>query len=284
MFLDLEETPVLKSLEINGRLTFMQNGKNIHLRSKQILVRAGELLIGNVTHPFEANATITLHGVQKEETLVLSNSITAGNKILAVIGNVKFYGKPRSQMTRLTATVFSGMSEISVEPGLDWKTGDEIYLAPTAMQNEHSDYRTIVDYDEESGIVKLNKPLQFYHWGAPLSTAAEYNGVDMRGEVVLLSRNVKIRGEDVDSWGGQVLVTDFFETDGTWRKGSLIFDNVQIYNCSQQDTYNSAIRFEAAIGGYSNLTNSVVHGSMAWSANFYRSNNIYVANSYFIGS
>lgn len=34
MLLDLEETPVYKSLTINGRLSFIQNGIDIHLRSK----------------------------------------------------------------------------------------------------------------------------------------------------------------------------------------------------------------------------------------------------------
>jgi len=54
----------------------------------------------------------------------------------------------------------------------------------------------------------------------------------MRAEIVLLSRNIKIEGEDNDGWGGQVLVTDKFDADGRWLKGSLIFDNVQVYNCS----------------------------------------------------
>lgn len=36
----------------------------------------------------------------------------------------------------------------------------------------------------------------------------------MRGEVVLLSRNVKIVGNDTDWWGGQILVTDNHELLG----------------------------------------------------------------------
>jgi hypothetical protein len=39
-FLDLEETPILNSLTINGRLTF-RTGGNRHLRAKQIFIRAG---------------------------------------------------------------------------------------------------------------------------------------------------------------------------------------------------------------------------------------------------
>ena len=93
-----------------------------------------------------------------------------------------------------------------------------------------SEYRTIVS--NHGGLLTLDKDLDYYHYGEGASTADEYNGIDVRGEVLLLSRNIKILGEDNDGWGGQVMVTDMFESDGTWRKGSIIMDNVQVYNCS----------------------------------------------------
>ena len=74
--------------------------------------------------------------MQDEETLVLSGSISAGNKILATVGDVKFYGKSRDKMTRLIAPVYRGDTQIYIDmpsEGLDWEIGDEIYLAPTAM-------------------------------------------------------------------------------------------------------------------------------------------------------
>ena len=61
MVLDLPITPILSSLEIDGRLTFLP-GMNITLQAKIIFVRAGELNIGNVTDPFNATATILLYG------------------------------------------------------------------------------------------------------------------------------------------------------------------------------------------------------------------------------
>jgi hypothetical protein len=53
--LDLAETPKLKSLTVNGRLSFKSdpdNLPNIKLRSHHIFVRAGELLIGSEEAPF----------------------------------------------------------------------------------------------------------------------------------------------------------------------------------------------------------------------------------------
>jgi len=48
----------------------------------------------------------------------------------------------------------------------------------------------------------LTTPLKYHPWGAPESTANNYNGADMRGEVILLSRSIVIAGEDIESWGG----------------------------------------------------------------------------------
>ena len=284
MILDIEETPVLESLTINGRLTFAPT-MDVHLRSKWIFIRAGELLIGSEEEPYEKNAEITLHGMTDSETLVISGTVSAGNKILATVGDVKFYGKSRDKMTRLIAPVYRGDTQIYIDmpsEGLDWEIGDEIYLAPTAMQFDHSDYAVIEAI--EGSRITLTEPLNFYHWGDGRSTADEYNGVDMRGEVILLTRNIKIKGEDADGWGGQVLATDYFETDGTWRKGQIIFDHVQMYNCSQENTYKASIRWEGAIGGTSSVTNSTVHGSMGWLASVYKSNNVVLEDNTMVGS
>jgi hypothetical protein len=45
---DLEgDSPIYNKIEINGRLTFLDDGKDRHLRAKYIFVRSGELIIGN---------------------------------------------------------------------------------------------------------------------------------------------------------------------------------------------------------------------------------------------
>ena len=106
----------------------------------------------------------------------------------------------------------------------------------------------------------------------------------MRGEVLLLTRNILVRGDPEDNWGGQVLVTDIFEDDGSWRKGQLIFDYVQVYNCSQEDTFKAALRWEGAIGGTSRVSNSAVHGSLAWLTSVYKSNNVELTSSTFVGA
>jgi len=58
----------------------------------------------------------------------------------------------------------------------------------------------------------------------------------MRAEVILLSRNIKILGENVMSWGGRILTSDamaFRDGEIVFYQGSTYMDHVEIHNCSQ---------------------------------------------------
>ena len=70
----------------------------------------------------------------------------------------------------------------------------------------------------------------------------------MRGEVLLLSRNIKIQGDTTvvkNSWGCSILTSDFPDGE-VIRGGSTVLDSVELYNCSQYDTLRAAIRFDGA--------------------------------------
>lgn len=195
-------------------------------------VRQGELLIGDPNIPYNGNATIILYGETNDETLAFSLGIEGGNKLLNIVGKAHLYGEKRDQMSRLKATVFKGDTSATVSAGLDWLAGDSVALLATATQHNHTDYMEIESYDRTTGDIVFTERLRFYHWGASTSTEDDYNGLDMRGEVVHLSRNVRVIGNDTDSWGGQVLVADNIEMDGTYRTGHLIMDGVELYKCS----------------------------------------------------
>ena len=139
-----------------------------------------------------------------------------------------------------------GDSVTLVEPGLDWVAGDKIYVAPTNNHPRHNDYLTVADYLPETGRLTTTEPFEFYHFGAYYSTGDDYNGVDMRAEVILLNRNVKVVGNDANDWGCATVTSDRIEADRSVRTGRTIFDNVEFYKCGQADTFNSAIRFEGA--------------------------------------
>jgi hypothetical protein len=165
--------------------------------------------------------------------MVYDNAIEAGNKLIAVTGKFQAYGMPRAnKMSRLTQPALRFSTTIFVQPGLDWKAGDMLGLMPTSYDNHATDDVTIVTYNNVTGQITFATPLNYYHFGAPQSTGNLYSGVDIRGEVVLLSRNVRIVGEDIESWGGQIVTGFFMEEDLTMRFGQTYLDNVEIYNCS----------------------------------------------------
>ena len=59
MFVILDiETPVLNLVTVNGKLSFQDqtNGDLVHLKAKQVYVRAGELLIGEEGAPYMGEA------------------------------------------------------------------------------------------------------------------------------------------------------------------------------------------------------------------------------------
>jgi hypothetical protein len=99
-------------------------------------------------------------------------------------------------MSRLRQTVNKGDRTVLVATDLDWVPGDELALMPTSMDHSHTDYVTVESYEIRTGEVVFSEALEYYHWGTETSTEQEY-GIDMRGEIVLLSRNIQVTGTDV---------------------------------------------------------------------------------------
>jgi hypothetical protein len=166
---------------------------------------------------------------------------------------------------------------------MDLVQGDRIAIAPTGFDNNAYDQVVVNTYNNVTGEVTFNSSLKHYHWGAAESTANKYNGLDIRGEVLLLSRNIVIAGEDRETWGGQVLTTDSLEVDSEgemmFRTGSTIMHNVEVYNCSQKNLEKSAIRFEGATGSHSHLKGVSVHNGHSWGILVWKSANVLIEDS-----
>jgi len=137
----------------------------------------------------------------------------------------------------------------------------------TSFNYEASDDVFVSSYESTSGVVVLTAPLNHYHYGAAQSTAAMYNGADIRGEVLILSRNIIIAGEDIETWGGQIVTSDTIEGDLTVRNGHTILHNVEIYNCSQINTLKAALRFEGTSGSWSHIKGVSLHNGHSWGFN-----------------
>lgn len=216
----------------------------------------------------------------------MSGSIETGNKLIVNTGLVSMHGKARDRFSRLHASVFNSQDMAIVEPGLDWVPGDRVYFAPTNHQWLHSEYKTIVTYDSSNGLMTVDTPFEFYHFGDSESTAADYKGLDMRGEVRLLTRNVRIYGDNNnEDWGGNILTMDRVEFDGSVRIATTKLDNIELEHMSQKNTFHAAIRFEqTGQSRESYVKNTVVHHSPAWALYVSSSSDILIQDSDFIGA
>jgi len=61
MTMDVADTPVFRSVNVNGILNF-KRGMNITFRAYHIFVRAGEFHVGSKENPFTDNVNIILYG------------------------------------------------------------------------------------------------------------------------------------------------------------------------------------------------------------------------------
>src|SRR5690606_35023040 len=100
-------------------------------------------------------------------------------------GTLNLHGDRTHTWTKLSATANAGATSIQVLDASGWRVGDEIILASTDYDPRQAEKRTIAAIDGNT--FTLDRPLQFMHFGKITFD------VDERGEVGLLTRNIKIQ-------------------------------------------------------------------------------------------
>jgi len=187
--------PALRSLTINGKLSF-SNDRDIDLATEWIYVAGGELAIGSEGQPHTRKATITL-----TDNVPGENVSTMGDRgILLLRGTLNLHGDREHTWTKLAKTAKAGSNQIEVLNASGWRKGDEIALASTDFDSRQAERRTITAI--RGNKITLDRALDYMHFGE-----ITY-GVDQRGEVGLLSRNIKIQSsEDSQSnyFGGHIM-------------------------------------------------------------------------------
>ena len=189
------DAPGLRSLTIQGRMRFADT-RDIKLESEWIYVPGGELQIGTEANPYQHNASITLTDNVKGEEIN-----TMGDRgIMLMRGTLNLHGDRDHTWTKLAKTATAGASSITVLDAKGWRKGDEIVLASTDYNPRQAERRTITAV--KGNALTLNEPLAYMHFGEITF------GVDERGEVGLLTRNIKIQAsEDADQtyFGGHIM-------------------------------------------------------------------------------
>ncbi len=187
--------PALRSLTIQGKLSFADES-DLDLTTEWIYVPGGELEVGTEADPFEHNATITLTDNFKDEDIN-----TMGDRgILLMQGTLNLHGTTEHTWTKLSGTAEAGATSINVLDASGWSVGDEIVLASTDYDAYQAERRTITAVNGNT--ISFAEPLEYMHFGK-----ITY-GVDERGEVGMLTRNIVVQSSEdsaEDGFGGHIM-------------------------------------------------------------------------------
>ena len=187
--------PVLRSLTIDGKLSFSDD-RDLELKTDWVYLPGGELQIGSEAKPYLHKATITLTDNVPGEDIN-----TMGDRgIMLLRGTLSLHGDRTNTWTKLTETAKAGSSRIEVSNASGWRPGDVIVLASTDFDSTQAERRTIAAVSGNA--ITLNQPLKYMHFGRIT------DGVDERGEVGLLTRNILIHASDdaeKSYYGGHIM-------------------------------------------------------------------------------
>jgi hypothetical protein len=172
--------PALGGLSIDGKLSFASNA-DLELTTEWVMLH-GELEIGTEVKPHTRKATITL------TNKVTGEDVMAGmgdRGIMISGGTLNLHGDRTNAWTKLASTANAGSTSIQVLNAAGWRVGDEIVLASTDYDPRQAERRTISAISGNT--ITLDKKLDYMHFGKITFD------VDERGEVGLLTRNIKIQ-------------------------------------------------------------------------------------------
>jgi cell migration-inducing and hyaluronan-binding protein len=261
MVLDVSP-PALRSLTVNGKLRFSDES-DLALTTEWIYVPGGELQIGTEANPYRHNASITLTDNVKGEDIN-----TMGDRgIMLLRGTLNLHGSTDHTWTKLSATAEKGATSIQVLDASGWSAGDEIVLASTDYNPRQAERRTITRVSGNT--ISFAEPLEYMHYGEITF------GVDERGEVGMLSRNIKIQASEDSNetyFGGHIMA----------MSGSQMYiDSVELQRMGQHLTLARYPIHWHVIGEGSGqyIRNAAIHDTFNRCVTVHGTNNLQVQNN-----
>ncbi|GFN92112.1 fibrocystin-l [Plakobranchus ocellatus] len=222
----------------NSSLDILLEADYIHI--------TGRLVAGwSQAQPFRGRLRILLNGHQRSEVFPHVSGAPPGAKFIGAFGGLQLHGvDPGIIRTRLSETANVGDQTLTVEDNVGWSAGNEILLTTTDYNSWHTETFTITSVS--GNVISLNDSVRFTHLA--YNTTIDGTTLEMKAEVALLTRNIKIEGNEYtgsesESFGARVLVGQTFY-DGEQRAGFGQFSNVEFFHTGQEGfTENYDARF-----------------------------------------
>ena len=253
--------PALRSLTVDGKLSFADS-RDLELTSEWILLH-GELQIGSEATPHTRKATITLTNDVPGEDIM-----TMGDRgIMLMGGTLNLHGNRKDSWSKLAKTAAAGGTSIEVLNAGDWKKGDEIVIASTDFDPHQAERRTIANVSGK--VITLDQKLEYMHYGQVTF------GVDERGEVGMISRNIKIQASadsEKSFSGGHVMAMG-----GSTMKVS----GVEFYRMGQHENLARYPIHWHLVGDTQGqyIENSAIHDTFSRCVTVHGTNNVRVENN-----
>ncbi|XP_056378576.1 fibrocystin-L-like isoform X2 [Hyla sarda] len=228
----------LRNLTDNSTARSAPTFKTTVLSAVYIFIKGGRLIGGTEADPFQGELQIILKGNHLTPDFVLPNGPNQGSKVLGVFGQLDLHGLPRSvYRTKLAKTALTGSQFITVSQPVDWKVGEEILITTTSYNAWQMETRKIMNVSADQMTLTLNVSLNFNHSANTYQVPNTTLNYTLAADVALLTRNIKIIGEDYPGWysesfGARVLVSTF--TDIYEYQGRARIENVEFYHSGQE--------------------------------------------------
>ncbi|XP_004431348.1 PREDICTED: fibrocystin-L [Ceratotherium simum simum] len=213
--------------------------RKVVLNATYIFLQGGRLIGGWEDNPFKGELQIVLRGNHSTPEWALPEGPNQGSKVLGVFGELDLHGIPRSiYKTKLSETAEAGSQVLSLMDAVDWQEGEEIVITTTSYDFHQTETRSIIKILHDQKILILNDTLSYTHLAGRYHVPGTSQSYTLAADVGILSRNIKILGEDYPGWfeesfGARVLVSSFTENMMTF-KGNARISNVEFYHSGQE--------------------------------------------------
>ncbi len=227
------------TIDVSGEL--LAAPANTTLSSRWVLIHGQEsvLQVGTPGAPFLQNFTLTLTGNEISE-----NVLGAGSKFLMAKneGWIEMHGRPQVSWTKLNATANAGSFSITLKDAVGWQSGDQIVIASSTFNANEAEVRTIDSVSSDGKTLTLKSALSHRHYGVAKTYTRNRPGtpvrtwtLDQRAEVGLLTRNVKVQGDEqseTTKFGGHIMIMKCAAC--VYDPGYAEISNVELFRMGQK--------------------------------------------------
>ncbi|MBX2855765.1 MAG: hypothetical protein KTR21_12320 [Rhodobacteraceae bacterium] len=240
----LDKSAELGGMVVQGRFT-VDDTADYELASEWVaVIGGGRFEVGTEQNPHEHDFTLTLTGDDPDQDVNITEILMeAGVPMSGGMGNSRdmvlenqdaflmvmgegsrldLHGADadKTTWTQLDSTVQAGANSFTLAEATGWRAGDKIAIASTDFDLNQSEELTVTSVSDDGRTIVFEPPLDYMHYGE-IDRYDDPDGdvhiLDMRAEVTLLSRNVKIQGdvnydpskplnEQDDQYGGHSMV------------------------------------------------------------------------------